>query len=317
LPFLVGRDDVDIVAVWSRREETLRKVSALYGISACTTEFEKVLEKRPDCAFVLTTCETHPKYAIPLIESGSDVLCEKPMAWTIRDSEMMVEAAAKSGRILMIGFNRRYSVPYARAKRFFESGVVETCVVERVKTTGRPRCVAEDIVHNLDLLRWYCGEPLRVWAAAAGKGTGVPAPARHSDTRPFSVETGGPADFETSLVAAVSFDSGALGVAAVCFSAGRWHERTSISGGGRTAVIEAPDSLRLITAGEDDVAVNLTGSTDSWASPAELKGFKAQVEEFLECHLSRRTPLTNGADALKSMRLLDRVCREAGIPALE
>lgn len=318
LPFLVGRNDVEIVAVWSRTEKGLLSVSSRYPVQNCFTDFYKVLDQNADCAFVLTPCETHAQFTIPLLEAGADVLCEKPMAWTLRESERMVETSLNTGRLLMIGFNRRYSPLCARVKQFFEGTPVEICLAERGKAKGRPRCVTEDIVHNLDLLRWYCGEPVKVSAHTTGVGSvGTPTAAGVNDTRPFSIDPRAGDTYETSLVAMVQFDSGAVGLATVSFSSGRWYERVSVSGGGRTAFIEAPDMLRLSQAGRDESGVSLTGSLDSWATPAEMKGFRAQIEEFINCHRTGKRPLTVAEDAFKSMALLDHVCHAAGIQPLE
>ena len=67
---------------------------------------------------------SHAKMTIAALESGKHVLCEKPMATSLKDAEKMNEAASKSGKILMIGHNQRFVPSHQKAKQIIESGEV-------------------------------------------------------------------------------------------------------------------------------------------------------------------------------------------------
>jgi predicted dehydrogenase len=57
----------------------------------------------------------HADVAVGCLEAGKHVLCEKMMAWDVEGCERMAQAAAKSDRLLEIGYQRRYSGVYQAA----------------------------------------------------------------------------------------------------------------------------------------------------------------------------------------------------------
>lgn len=73
---------------------------------------------------VCTPNYLHARITVAALEAGKHVLCEKPMATSLADAEKMNEAAAKSGKILMIGHNQRFVPSHQKAKQLIESGEV-------------------------------------------------------------------------------------------------------------------------------------------------------------------------------------------------
>src|SRR5208283_2029771 len=62
------------------------------------------------------------------LEQGLDVYCEKPLAYNVRESRAMVEAARKHQRIVQIGFQRRHNKAFQEVKKLIASGVAATIV---------------------------------------------------------------------------------------------------------------------------------------------------------------------------------------------
>jgi UDP-N-acetylglucosamine 3-dehydrogenase len=91
--------DADRAAAAARRFPDARPAPSL----------EALLEQDAiDAVFVLTPTDTHAQLAIAALEAGRHVLCEKPMARTPADARRMADAAASTGRRLMIGHTRRF-----------------------------------------------------------------------------------------------------------------------------------------------------------------------------------------------------------------
>jgi len=64
-------------------------------------------------------------HALPFIaacEKGFDIYCEKPLAYDVREGEAMVRAARKAGNIVQIGFQRRQSKAFLKAKEMIATG---------------------------------------------------------------------------------------------------------------------------------------------------------------------------------------------------
>lgn len=64
----------------------------------------------------------HALQLIAAVQRGLDVYCEKPLFYDIREGRAMVEAVAKSGRIVQIGFQRRQSPAYQAVRQFIADG---------------------------------------------------------------------------------------------------------------------------------------------------------------------------------------------------
>ena len=77
-----------------------------------------------DAVSVCSANNAHASATIRALENGKHVLCEKPMATTLADCEAMVGAAAKAGRVLMLGHNQRFAPAHVRARELIRSGAI-------------------------------------------------------------------------------------------------------------------------------------------------------------------------------------------------
>ena len=68
----------------------------------------------------------HAEFAIRAIESGKDVLVEKPIALTVPDAERAVAAAKKHGRVFMTGHVLRFHPAFEKLKELIDNGELGT-----------------------------------------------------------------------------------------------------------------------------------------------------------------------------------------------
>jgi len=66
----------------------------------------------------------HAPVAIEALEQGKHVLCEKLMAWNIKQCKDMIATADRTGKILTIGHQRHYSLLYAQASEAIKSAIL-------------------------------------------------------------------------------------------------------------------------------------------------------------------------------------------------
>jgi virulence factor len=239
----------------------------------------------------LTPKPTHYAVVRTLLEAGVDVFCEKPLTTVLAEAEALVALAARTGRILMVGFNRRFAPVYVTAREAFATRPPEACLAMKNRPGTEYRATFENAVHMVDLLRWFCGEALEVHGRAA-----------FAD--PYR---------ETTAVATLSFDSGALAVLLANRSTSHWVERLEVFGHGRSAVVEAPDRVSLGQDGEARVT-EMTPRHMGWAHVADKMGFRQELEHFVECVRTRAEPRTSGADAVRTQALMDRLLQAMGLP---
>jgi predicted dehydrogenase len=66
----------------------------------------------------------HAPVAIDAMRAGKHVLCEKLMAWNIRQCKDMIRVSRETDKLLAIGHQRHYSMLYAHAVEVLNSGVL-------------------------------------------------------------------------------------------------------------------------------------------------------------------------------------------------
>ena len=102
------------------RLETIKKM--LPSIEA-TTELHDVLSRDDITAVVVSTpVGSHYSIVKEALSAGKDVLCEKPMTMTVKESEELIDLAKKNDKILMVGHVFLYNMGIRRIKKYITSG---------------------------------------------------------------------------------------------------------------------------------------------------------------------------------------------------
>ncbi|MBN1986165.1 MAG: Gfo/Idh/MocA family oxidoreductase, partial [Prolixibacteraceae bacterium] len=86
-------------------------------------EYQELLEVPGlEAVFIGTPPHWHALQFIAACEKGLDIYCEKPLAYDVREGEAMMKAAEKAGNIVQIGFQRRQSKAFQKAKQLIGEG---------------------------------------------------------------------------------------------------------------------------------------------------------------------------------------------------
>jgi len=125
-----GMSNVDLVAVCDVRQDNAERVAG---------EIEQALGKRPKIhlsiadaiadpaivAFdVVTEAFSHLAVVLPALEAGKHVLCEKPLALTVRSCRALIDAAKRGGAVLATAENYRRDPTNRLAKAVIDSGLL-------------------------------------------------------------------------------------------------------------------------------------------------------------------------------------------------
>lgn len=88
-------------------------------------DFRKILDRNDiDAVHVATPDHWHAAISILACQSGKDVYVEKPLALTIREGRLIVNAARKYNRIVQHGTQHRSAPHYAEVERIIQSGEI-------------------------------------------------------------------------------------------------------------------------------------------------------------------------------------------------
>ncbi|MFE5589572.1 Gfo/Idh/MocA family protein [Streptomyces sp. NPDC056549] len=115
-----------LAAVAGRDATAVRAAADRHGWAAAETDW-RALVARDDVQLVdvCTPGDSHAEIAVAALEAGKHVLCEKPLANTVAEAEVMAaaaEAAAARGQVAMVGFNYRRLPALSYARRLIADG---------------------------------------------------------------------------------------------------------------------------------------------------------------------------------------------------
>jgi predicted dehydrogenase len=115
-----------LAAVAGRDEAAVRAAADRYGWASWETSWQRLIEREDiDLVDICTPGNTHAEIAIAALQAGKHVLCEKPLANSVAEAELMTQAAeeaATRGVYAMCGYSYRRTPALALARRLVEQG---------------------------------------------------------------------------------------------------------------------------------------------------------------------------------------------------
>ena len=121
---------VEVIAVCDVDSEHLNSsadaLAKLQGTRPKTYKYyQELLDiKGLEAVFIGTPPHWHALQFISACAKGLDIYCEKPLAYDIKEGLAMVNATQKAGNIVQIGFQRRQSNAFKKAKELIADGTI-------------------------------------------------------------------------------------------------------------------------------------------------------------------------------------------------
>ena len=125
MPSLSKLPNVEMVAFCDIIEQRAIDAKAKYGTpdAAVYTDYKELLaDKTIDVVHVCTPNRSHSFITVDALESGKHVMCEKPMAINSAEAKKMLDAAARTGKKLTIGYQSRQAAGAQYLKKEAEDG---------------------------------------------------------------------------------------------------------------------------------------------------------------------------------------------------
>lgn len=143
---------------------TRREAAAVqYGCHAFET-IEEMLHHAPDLDIVVvaTQAPLHCLHTLLAIQKQHHVICEKPMALSLRDCDTMVDAAKSAGVALAVHHQHIFSKAVEHADELIAQGAIGR--LYGIYATGKGRLACYDLmeigVHSLHLMHYFAGGEL-------------------------------------------------------------------------------------------------------------------------------------------------------------
>ncbi|MEJ8544096.1 Gfo/Idh/MocA family protein [Brevibacillus borstelensis] len=168
---------IQVCAAVNRTQESNRRASYELGIPRTYTDAgEMVAREKLDGIIISVPSASIYSATMSMIPFKIPLLIEKPPGVTIKQANDLAESARKYNTSIMVGFNRRfYSVVRQAQNVIAEAGGLlgmRMDVFERYRMLRENQYPSEKLellfegnsIHCIDLIRYYCGDPLRVSA---------------------------------------------------------------------------------------------------------------------------------------------------------
>ncbi|HMK83115.1 MAG TPA: Gfo/Idh/MocA family oxidoreductase [Candidatus Bathyarchaeia archaeon] len=182
--------DVKIVACSDTNPDAL-KVLGSQGVDCKQyVDWREMLVKESlDLLSVVTNGPSHAEITIEAAKAKIPrILCEKPMATSIKDAKHMIDVTRANGTLLAINYSRRWSEDYQTLKGILRKGAIgDLCQIYCVCGGGQLACNGS---HFLDLMRFLSSsEPASVIGFVDKRGTPNPRGSQFVDPGAFGLIT--------------------------------------------------------------------------------------------------------------------------------
>jgi predicted dehydrogenase len=116
-------DGCDLAWCCDASEQARSRFAGQYQRTRFTDNLDEVLaDPALDAVAVATPVPTHAELAVRVLEAGKHCFVEKPLAQSVADAQLAVDAAQSTGKTLMVGHLLEYHPGVQRLKELSDSG---------------------------------------------------------------------------------------------------------------------------------------------------------------------------------------------------
>jgi predicted dehydrogenase len=313
---------VQVVAVADVSPDRARETAERFGVPEIFTDYKELLARTDiDVVSIALPNYLHAKVALDALRAGKHVMLDKPMATNARDGAKLAAAAAKSGKLFMVGQNFRFNGDTQTAKQVVDAGTIGE--IYHAKTSwsrraGIPRigswftqkrfagggCTYDIGVHALDRCLFLMGE----FDAAAVSGQ------TFAKFGPRGLGNGGWGRSE--IDASAPFDVDDLSIALIKMKSGRTVLlETSWAAHGPLVDVNATQLFGteggLILPPVQVFKQSKGGYTTQFVDPLPPPVNTNRMYHFIECLLGNAKPFVKPAESVAVQKILDAIYTSA------
>lgn len=290
-----------LTAICDNREARLKQLGETYPETRMSLSLEDILEDESiPCVAIASPAEKHADHVTAALNAGKDVLVEKPLALTVEDGEKLVALAEEKSRILMVGHILRYHTAVIKLQELVKNGDLG-----RIQYLYSNRLNMGKIRTEENILWSFAPHDISVILALLGE-------------EPNQIMCHG-GEYLNSQIADVTmsqfvFPSGVRAHIFVSWLHPFKEQKLVVVGSEKMAVLDDTIDDKLV------VYPHKVAWKDRIPTAVKAEGEKIEVERaeplraeclhFLECVRDRKTPLTDGHEALRVLRVLN-ACQKA------
>jgi D-xylose 1-dehydrogenase (NADP+, D-xylono-1,5-lactone-forming) len=305
IPAILASASEQLVAVASRNILSAREKFAhlpdlrLYG------DYESLLnDPEIDAIYNPLPNSLHAAWTIKALEAGKHVLCEKPMAVTAEQGQMMIEAAQSSGKLLMEAFMYRFHPQTVWALEQVHEGRIGN--VKLVRSSFSFNIMVPPHPHNIRLQAALAGGSLMdVGCYPINFCRAVYGHAPYAVAGRVFAQSEGEVEIATSAV--LDFGDGRFGLIDSNFALPT-RQLCEIIGDAGSITIPFPFTPPVI---DTEVVLSIEGQTIHQRITA-IDHYRLEVEHFGLCIRTGTQPTFSLDETLDNLRTIEAIYQSAG-----
>jgi len=315
----------EVVACCDIDEEKVKKYAQTHAIKNYYTDFNEMMAKEKlQAVSVCTWNAAHKDAVIAALKAGANVICEKPMAMNETEAIKMKKAAEQSGKLLMVGFVRRFGNDAEILKKFIDEGTMGELYYAKATYLRRNGCpggwfgdklysgggpLIDLGVHVIDLVRYLAGgpKPISVYGVTydnLGDNRATGGQSWVSSTKGFdfkyTVE-----DFASALI---RFDNGLTLAVETSFNLNIKKDMGNIELFGTKSGARIDPQIEFFT----DINGMFVDVKPYGNTALDFNGlFNREIFHFVDCVRNGTPCKSNADDGVMLMRIIDAIYKSA------
>src|ERR1700744_6294841 len=309
-----------ITGLVSGHRDKAERIAAQYGVPKDSIYSYEDMDrfrdnKAIDAVYVALPNSMHAEYTIRSAKAGKHVLCEKPMATTVADSQAMIKACKDANKKLMIAYRCHYEPTNLRAMQLIREGKL-----------GKIQAIESANGFNEKAGEWRLDRKLAGGGPLMDVGVYSLNACRYltkeepGDFKAFSSVIDHDGRFDTveeNLSWTMKFPSGVVASCNTTYGAGmNGFYRVHGSLGYLYAEPAFPYQGLHLTARFVDPATGKTVELDELNPAKDPSQFTIEADYFSNCVLQDKTPETAGEEGLLDMQYMSKIYQACGLPSL-
>lgn len=280
LPVLSEKEDIELV-LCTRNLDTLNRLSNKYRIYETAHSVDELIAKGIDAAFVSTATAAHFSAAEKLLNNGINIYIDKPISMNFHETQKIVELAKDSGKIAMVGFNRRF-IPMV--KELKEHGKASIIIMQKNRFSLPDyirKFVVEDFIHVVDTLRFLMD----------------------TEVKDLKIEYLRNSDMLDSLVIQL-IGEGCISIGVMNRNGGATEEIIEYMAGNDKYVVN--NLVETTHFHNKEVSISKYGD---WEPTLYKRGFYQIVDHFIDCVKNKKTPNPSIEDSLITHEICEKIVK--------
>ena len=298
IPAMLKAENTQLVAVMDVDEDRVKHVAKTFSIPKYYTKETDLIENEDiDAVYIATPSFLHARQVIEAANHAKHVLCEKPMALTIAESEEMIKACQENKVKFAMGFMMKFHPHHLKAKQLIEAKAIGEIVKARAqwnfwyppkkglwrqdRSLGGGGCLMDVGIHCVDLLRFMVGDVDEVLALTG------------NTIFQYPVE-----DFSCLLL---KFAGGAHGIIDNCFSVDSKSSPNGVEIYGTKGVITTNKTVSCFIGG---TMTTVIGGEETRYSESQVDTYQEEIEDFVRCIMDKKEPLAVDISGLQALEVV-------------